>query len=102
MSNRIVRLLVAVIILGVSAPALSAAVLTDAAVKAYAEYVDRARRSFLDRVNQPVGAASGRNDCAARRRKRHPGTAGQSASPLARSRLHSPYDAQGVAECLAR
>jgi len=54
--NRIVRLLLATIILGISAPTLAAAVLTDAAAKAYAEYVDRARRSFLERVNQPVGA----------------------------------------------
>jgi hypothetical protein len=53
--NRIVRLLIAAIILGVTAQTLSAAVLTDAAAKAYAEYVDRARRSFLGRVNQPVG-----------------------------------------------
>ena len=29
--------------------------LTDAAANAYSEYVDRARQSFLDRVNQPVG-----------------------------------------------
>jgi hypothetical protein len=65
--NRIVRLLLASIILGVSAPTLSAAVLTDAAARAYAEYIDRARRSFLDRVNQPVGG--GDSDRAALQRE---------------------------------
>src|SRR5262249_41422824 len=47
-------LLLTAVMLGASAPTLMAAVLTDAAAKAYAEYVERARRSFLDRVNQPV------------------------------------------------
>jgi hypothetical protein len=65
--NRIIRLLFATIILGVSAPTLSAAVLTDAAARAYAEYVDRARHSFLDLVNQPIGG--GDSDRAALRRE---------------------------------
>jgi hypothetical protein len=48
------RPLLALLIVGVSSSSLIAAALTDAAVKAYAEYLDRARRSFLERVNQPV------------------------------------------------
>jgi hypothetical protein len=43
-------------IIGFSVSTLVAAVLTDAAAKAYAEYVDRARQSFLDRVHQPAGS----------------------------------------------
>jgi hypothetical protein len=42
-------------IIGVTVSTLAAAVLPDAATKAYADYVDRARQSFLNRVNQPVG-----------------------------------------------
>ena len=51
------RLLLAAVILGVSAATLSAAVLTDAAAKAYASYADHARQAFIDRVNQPIGAS---------------------------------------------
>src|SRR6266699_3167146 len=47
-------LLVSAAIIGVSVSPVLAAVLTDAAVKAYAEYVDRARQAFLSRVNQTV------------------------------------------------
>jgi hypothetical protein len=49
-------LLLAAVMLGASAPMLLAAVLTDAAARAYAEYVDQARRSFLNRVSQPPAA----------------------------------------------
>jgi len=51
-------LLVAAMI-GLSVSTLVAAVLTDRAAKAYAEYADRARQSFLNRVNQPVGSGDG-------------------------------------------
>src|SRR5262245_66236507 len=47
-------LLLVAIMVGVSVSTLSAAVLTDSAVKAYTEYVERVRRSFMDRVNQPL------------------------------------------------
>src|SRR5262249_21702764 len=60
-------LLLIVVMLGASAPALLAATLTDAAAKAYADYVERARRSSLDRVNQPV--ASGDTERAALHRE---------------------------------
>ena len=49
-------LLVAALI-GVSISPLLAAVLTDAAAKAYIDYVDRARQAFLSRANQPVFAS---------------------------------------------
>ena len=49
------RLLLVAVILGLSVSPVLGAVLTDAAAKAFSEYVDRARRSFLDRVNQPLG-----------------------------------------------
>ena len=44
-------------IIGISFSTLEAAVLTDAAAKAWADYVDRARQSFLNRVNQPIGSS---------------------------------------------
>lgn len=47
-------LLVAAVLV-VSASTALAAVLTDAAAKAFSDYVDRARRSFLDRVSEPLG-----------------------------------------------
>jgi len=47
--------LLVAIMLGVSVSTLFAAVLTDSAAKAYTEYVERARRLFMDRVNQPLG-----------------------------------------------
>jgi hypothetical protein len=53
--RRVLQPLLVTVILGVSVATPLAAVLTDAAAHAYSEYVDRSRRSFLDRVNQPVG-----------------------------------------------
>lgn len=50
------RLLLVAAIIGLSVSTLAAAALTDAAAKAYAEYADRARQSFLSRVNQLVGS----------------------------------------------
>lgn len=50
------QVLLVAAILGVSASTVIAAVLTEAAAKAYVEYVDRARQSFLSRVNQTVGS----------------------------------------------
>lgn len=55
--HRYHRVLLVFAIIGVSVSTLDAAVLTDAAAKAYAEYVDRARQSFLSRVSQPVGSS---------------------------------------------
>jgi len=55
------RLLFVAILLGVSGSTVLAVTLTDAAAKAYVDYLDRARRSFLERVNQPIG-----DDAAAR------------------------------------
>src|SRR5215813_5639941 len=48
-------LLVVAVVLGVCGATVFAATLTNAATKAYGDYLDRARRSFLDRVKQPVG-----------------------------------------------
>jgi hypothetical protein len=48
-------LLLAAVIVGLFVSTLSAAVLSGAAAKAYGSYVDRARLSFLERVNQPIG-----------------------------------------------
>ena len=45
------------VLVGVSASTVAAAVLTDAASQAYAEYVDRARQSFLDHLSQPPGGS---------------------------------------------
>src|SRR5712671_1888706 len=41
-------------IIGISVSTVLAAVLTEAAVKTYVEYLDRARQAFVSRVNQPV------------------------------------------------
>ena len=49
------RLLFVAIVVGVSGSTVLAATLTDAATKAYVDYLDRARRSFLERVKQPIG-----------------------------------------------
>jgi hypothetical protein len=46
--------LVLTVLFAISASPLIAATLTDAAVKAYGEYLDRARRAFVARVSQPV------------------------------------------------
>jgi hypothetical protein len=48
------KLLIVFAIIGVTASTLVAAVLTEAAAKAYVEYVDRARQAFLSRANQAV------------------------------------------------
>ena len=53
------QLLLAAAIIGLSVSTLVAAVLTDSAANAYAAYADRARQSFLNRVNQPVGSGDG-------------------------------------------
>jgi hypothetical protein len=51
------QLLLIAALIGMSVSPLLAAVLTDAAAKAYVEYVDRARQAFLSRANQPVFAS---------------------------------------------
>lgn len=50
------QLLLVAVLLGASVSTVLAAVLTDAAAKAYVEYVGRARQSFLDRLKQPLGS----------------------------------------------
>ena len=52
--------LVLFILISVGASALTAEELTQAAGKAYAEYFERARQAFQDRVNQPLGTDSER------------------------------------------
>lgn len=54
-SLRRCRRLLVFILLGAAASTLAAEELTPAASKAYAEYLERARQAFLDRVNQPLG-----------------------------------------------
>jgi hypothetical protein len=49
------RLLLVAIVVGVTGSTVLAATLTSAAAKAYVDYLDRARRSFLARVMLPVG-----------------------------------------------
>src|SRR5262245_4418329 len=68
------RLLLVTAVLSLSVSTAFAAVLTDAATKAYAEYVDRARRAFLDRVTQPV--ARGETERAALQKEETPVQAG--------------------------
>ena len=52
------RLLLLSVLICVSASTTAAAELGEAAARAYAEYVDQARRSFLDRLNQPPGGSN--------------------------------------------
>jgi hypothetical protein len=54
--SRVARWAVVTALVGLSVSPLVAAALTAAAAKAYVEYIDRARRAFLDRVNQPIAA----------------------------------------------
>jgi hypothetical protein len=55
--RRSLRPLLVAAMLGVSVSTLVAAELTDAAARAYAEYLDRARRSFLDRSKARIGTS---------------------------------------------
>ena len=57
-SPRRSRFLFALFLFCVSAAPLLAASLTDAAAKAYVDYLERSRKSFLDRVTQPLGNGS--------------------------------------------